>query len=81
MSNTPAMPMTTGDARRLILETMMGLRDGSIPTDRGMAMAANMKVLNESLLTEIAAAKVTILAQERGVAVGALVPVGQWQLT
>ena len=36
--------VTTGDARRLILETIVDLRNGAMPVDRGQAIAANMRV-------------------------------------
>lgn len=52
--------MTTGDARRLILETMIALKNKEINAGEAMAMAANMKVLNDSMFAEIAAAKVAI---------------------
>ena len=38
-----------GDARRMILQTMIQLRDGEIEVSRGMAIAASMKVLNDNI--------------------------------
>ena len=67
---------TFGDARRLILETMIQLRDGDIPINTGMAIAANMKVLNDNIQTEINAAKLSMLAQEKGLNFGRLVEMG-----
>jgi len=57
---------TFGDARRMILDTIMELRSGSMDIGRGMAIAANMKVLNDSVQVEINAAKMTIQAQQAG---------------
>jgi cellobiose-specific phosphotransferase system component IIA len=57
---------TTGDARRLVLETMAALKTGSMAPDRGLAIAANMKVLNDSISAEINAAKMAIQAKKEG---------------
>ena len=67
---------TFGDARRLILETMVQLRDGQIPISTGEAMAKCMKVLNENLQCEINAAKLTLLAESNGHDFGRLVIMG-----
>jgi hypothetical protein len=69
--------MNAGDARRLILETILDLRNGKLPATTGMAIAANMKVLNDSIQTEINAAKIQMLAKERGHDFGRIVPMGQ----
>jgi hypothetical protein len=66
-----------GDARRLILQTMIQLRDGEIPVATGMAIAANMKVLNDNLQAEINAAKLCLLAEERGHDFGKIVGMGK----
>ena len=55
-----------GDARRMILQTMIQLRDGEMDISRGMAIAANMKVLNDNIQAEINAAKLSIIANEKG---------------
>ena len=47
---------TFGDARRMILDTIVELRRGDMDINRGMAIAANMKVLNDSVQVEINAA-------------------------
>lgn len=69
--------MTAGDARRIILETILALKDGSMPATTGMAIAANMKVLNVSVQVEINAAKMAILAKEKGHDFGRVVGMGQ----
>lgn len=66
-----------GDARRLILQTMIALRDGTIPVGTGMAIAANMKVLNDNIQAEINAAKLSLLARETGQDFGEVVKMGQ----
>ena len=71
---------TFGDARRMILDTIVELRSGSMETGRGMAIAANMKVLNDSIQTEINAAKMVIQAQQAGHNFGRMVGMGQKQI-
>lgn len=65
-----------GDARRLILQTIMQIRDGGLDVSQGMAIAANMKVLNDNIQCEINAAKLCLLAEERGKDFGRIVPMG-----
>ena len=55
-----------GDARKFILETMINIRDGKIPVNAGLAIAANTKVLNDNMQIEINAAKVKILSTAQG---------------
>lgn len=66
-----------GDARKFILQTMIQLRDGNIPVATGMAIAANMKVLNDNIQAEINAAKLSLLAQEKGHEFGKVVSMGK----
>ena len=66
-----------GDARRLILQTMIQLRDGEMDINRGMAIAANMKVLNDSIQVEINAAKLSILANKEGHEFGQITRMGK----
>lgn len=74
----PTNQITTfGDARRLILQTIVELRDGTMDIGRGMAIAANMKCLNDSVQTEINAAKMAIQAQQAGHNFGRIVGMGQ----
>jgi len=68
---------TFGDARRMILDTIQGLRDGSMEVGRGMAIAANMKVLNDNVQVEINAAKMSLQAQQAGHNFGRVVGMGQ----
>ncbi|WP_294768608.1 hypothetical protein [uncultured Rhodoferax sp.] len=66
-----------GDQRRLILETIQELKSGSMDVGRGMAIAANMKVLNDSVQVEINAAKMAIAARQAGHDFGGVVTMGQ----
>jgi len=72
-----AAALTTGDARRMVLQTMMDLRNGSMDVNRGMAIAANMKVLNDSIFAEVAAAKMALLAKDEAHNFGRVVQMGQ----
>jgi hypothetical protein len=68
---------TTGDARRMILDTIVDLRRGDMPAATGMAIAANMKVLNDSMQVEINAAKLSLSAEGRAHEFGRIVQMGQ----
>lgn len=68
---------TFGDQRRMILETIMALRDGTMDVNRGMVIAAHMKVLNESVQVEINAAKMSINARQAGHDFGQIVNMGR----
>jgi hypothetical protein len=68
---------TFGDQRRMILDTIMELRNGTMDVGRGMAIAANMKVLNDSVQVEINAAKMSIQARQAGHDFGQIVNMGR----
>ena len=68
---------TFGDQRRMILDTIMELRSGVMDVNRGMAIAANMKVLNDSVQVEINAAKMSINARQAGHDFGSIVNMGR----
>lgn len=70
-------PLTFGDTRRLIIETIMKLRSGEMPAATGMAIAANMKVLNDSVQVEINAAKLSLATEGRAHEFGKIVGMGQ----
>lgn len=72
-----AATLTTGDARRMILQTIMDLRSGAMPPDRGMAIAANMKVLNDSISAEINAAKMVLATKNEAHSFGKMVQMGK----
>lgn len=52
-----------GDVRMLMLETIIGIREGGITTAQGAAMAANFKELNNNIQCEINAAKLAIATE------------------
>ena len=68
---------TFGDQRRMILDTIMELRNGTMDVNRGMAIAANMKVLNDSVQVEINSAKMSITARAAGHDFGKIVDMGR----
>jgi len=68
---------TFGDARRMILDTITELRNGTMDVNRGMAIAANMKVLNDNIQAEVNQAKMVIAAQQAGHDFGRMVGMGQ----
>ena len=68
---------TFGDQRRMILDAIMELRSGTMDVNRGMAIAANMKVLNDSVQVEINTVKMSIAARQAGHDFGTIVGMGQ----
>lgn len=69
--------VTFGDARRIIIDTIVQLRSGTMPATTGMAIAANMKVLNDNVQTEINAAKMALQTEGRAHTFGRVVGMGQ----
>lgn len=59
-------PKTDGDVRQMILETIMGIRDGSLDASQGSAMAQNFKELNSSMSNSINAAKLSLQMETSG---------------
>ena len=68
---------TFGDVRRMILDTIVSLRDEKMDVSRGMAIAANFKVLNDNVQVEINAAKMVVAAEDKVHNFGRLVGMGQ----
>jgi hypothetical protein len=68
---------TFGDVRRMILDTIVELKAGNMDVSRGMAIAANMKVLNDSVQVEINAAKMAIATEGKAHSFGRVVGMGQ----
>ena len=77
MNLNPNRLATFGDARRMILDTIVELRSGEMDVGRGMAIAANMKVLNDSVQVEINAAKMALVAKNEAHNFGRIVGMGQ----
>ena len=57
---TSSSNTTMGDARRLVFDVILALKSGAMDPQAGMAIAANMKVLNDNMFAEIAAAKMSL---------------------
>lgn len=72
-----AQIMTFGDVRRLIVQTISDLRSGGIEVNRAMAIAANMKVLNDNVQVEINAAKLAMATEGKAHNFGRVVGMGQ----
>lgn len=68
---------TFGDVRRLILNTVSDLRNNAISVERGMAIAANIKVLNDNIQVEINAAKMALLTEGKAHTFGRVVGMGR----
>lgn len=68
---------TFGDARRVILETIIALRDNKMDVSRGMAIAANFKVLNENILAEVQAGKLSLATDGKAHEFGRITRMGQ----
>jgi hypothetical protein len=66
-----------GDARLLLVETIVSLKSGEMDVSRGMAIAANMKVLNDNVQAEINAAKLALKAAETGRNFGDVMEMGK----
>lgn len=75
-AKTPTVS-TFGDVRRIVLDTIVGLRDGSMEISRGMAIAANVKVLNDNIQAEIAATKLAIATENKLHSFGQVVHMGR----
>ena len=68
---------TFGDQRRMILDTIVALKNGDMDVNRGMAIAANFKVLNDSVQVEINAAKMALLTEGKAHNFGRIVGMGR----
>lgn len=69
--------LTFGDVRRMILQTITELREEKMDVGRGMAIAANFKVLNDNVQVEINAAKMAHLTKDEANNFGKVVGMGQ----
>lgn len=69
--------MTFGDVRRMVIQTIIDLREERIPVSTGMAIAANMKVLNDNIQAEINAAKLALQTEGRAHSFGRVARMGQ----
>lgn len=69
--------MTFGDVRRIIIDTISQVRDGTMSPAVAMSIAANMKVLNDNVQTEINAAKLALATEGKAHNFGRVVGMGQ----
>lgn len=69
--------MTFGDVRRMILDTIVALRDDKMDVNRGMAIAAHFKMLNDNIQVEINAAKMCLASKDEAHNFGRIVGMGQ----
>lgn len=74
---TPNPMSTFADVRRGILDTISELRDGTMDVSRGMAIAANFKVLNDNIQVEINATKLALATEGRAHTFGKVVGMGR----
>ena len=65
-----------GDVRRLIIETIIGIREGSLGPMQGAAMAANFKELNNNINAEINAAKMAVITEGKAHEFGKVMRLG-----
>lgn len=68
---------TFGDVRRMIIDTIVELRNKEMDASRGMAIAANMKVLNDNIQVEINAAKLALATEGKAHTFGRVVGMGR----
>lgn len=66
-----------GDVRRMILDTIVSLRNEEMDVSRGMAIAANFKVLNDNIQAEINATKIAIATEGKAHSFGRVVGMGR----
>ena len=61
----------------MILDTIVALRDNKMDVNRGMAIAAHFKVLNDNIQVEVNAAKMSLAAKDETNNFGRMVGMGQ----
>ena len=67
---------TFGDARRLMFQTIMQIRDGGLTVQQGAAIGQLMKEINSNIQCEINAAKIAMSANEQAGKFGKVVQMG-----
>ena len=70
-------PQTFADVRKMILDTIVALQSDDLDVSRGMAIAANFKVLNDNIFAEIAATKLALATEGKAHTFGQVVRMGQ----
>lgn len=74
-------PQTFADVRKMILDTIVALQSDDLDVSRGMAIAANFKVLNDNIFAEIAATKLALATDGKAHTFGQVVRMGQRMIT
>lgn len=72
---------TFGDVRQMMLQTISALRNGTLDVSRGMAIAANFKVLNDNIQVEINATKLALATEGKAHTFGQVVRMGKRVIT
>lgn len=67
---------TSGDIRRFIAQTMVDIRSGAVPVDKGLCIAALAKEITSSMQTEVNVARVKVSLLASGADLGKTVQLG-----
>ena len=68
---------TSGDIRRLLADTMVQVKNGTLSTDKGLAIATLSKELTASMQVEVNVAKVKVAMLNTGKAMGEITTMGK----
>jgi len=68
---------TSGDSRKLILDVMLSLKEGTIEVSRATTIIEGLEAINKSIQVEINAAKMSLLATAAGKDFGDVMRLGQ----
>lgn len=66
-----------GDLRRDMLQDIERVRNGDMPVERALALAAHRKVFNDNIQVEINAAKMSLLTEGKAHSFGKVVGMGR----
>jgi hypothetical protein len=77
MSNIKEIIRTSGDVRRILAQTMIDVKDGSLEVSRGLAVASLAKELNNNLQVEVNIAKVRVSVAASGKNMGEVTEMGR----
>ena len=67
---------TFGEIRAMSVATIKELRAGAMDVSRGMAIAANIKVLNDNIQAEVAVTKLAIATEKSSYKFGEVMRMG-----
>ena len=68
---------TSGDIRRLLADTMVQIKNGTLPVERGLAVAALSKEITSSMQAEVNVAKVRVAMLVAGKSMGEITTMGR----